>query len=82
MKIFEKIIFIDVSDKEALWRISGRTSDREDETLQAIRERIKLFHKLTEEVLAFYKDKDQLIMINGEQEIDRVYEEIVMKLGL
>jgi len=78
----EKIIFINVSDKEALWRISGRTGDREDETLQAIRERIKLFHKLTEEVLAFYKDKDQLIMINGEQEIDRVYEEIVMKLGL
>lgn len=78
----EKIIFIDVSDREALWRISGRMSEREDETLQAIRERIKLFHKLTEKVLAFYKGKNQLVLVNGEQAIDQVYAEIIEKLKL
>ena len=78
----EKIIFLNVSDKEALWRISGRTSDREDETLRAIRERIKLFHKLTEEVLAFYKDKDRLVVVDGEQDINQVHKEIIVKLGL
>ncbi|MBU0576535.1 nucleoside monophosphate kinase, partial [Patescibacteria group bacterium] len=33
----ERVIFLDVTDKEALWRISGRTSERDDETLAAIR---------------------------------------------
>ncbi len=76
----EQVIFIDVSDKEALWRISGRVSDREDNTLQAIRKRIDLFHEVTTPVLDFYQKKDCLIKVDGEQEVEDVFDEIMDKL--
>ena len=76
----EKVVFIDVSDKEALWRISGRVSDRADETLQAIRKRIELFHELTVEVLDYYRSKDQLIRVDGEQSVELVFNDIMSSL--
>jgi len=74
------VVFIDVSDKEALWRISGRVSDREDETLTAIRQRIELFHEVTLPVLEFFQKRNQVAKINGEQEVEEVFAEIVEKL--
>lgn len=76
----EKVVLIDVSDKEALWRISGRVSDRDDETLQAIRKRINLFHELTSQVLEYYKDQGRLIRVDGEQDVDKVFEDIMEHL--
>lgn len=70
------VVLIDVSDKEALWRISGRVSDREDETLQAIRKRIALFHESTSAVVEYYKDRGMLITVDGEKEVDEVFEDI------
>ena len=72
----DKVFFIDVSDREALWRISGRISDREDETLHALRKRIALFHELTEPVIEFYKKEGKLIRIDGELEVDQVFAQI------
>ncbi|HCR80904.1 MAG: Adenylate kinase [Candidatus Pacebacteria bacterium GW2011_GWB1_47_8] len=75
--VIDMVFLIDVSDKEALWRISGRVSDREDETLQAIRKRIALFHELTSEVLDFYDKESKLVKINGEQTVEEVFAEIM-----
>jgi adenylate kinase len=75
--VIDLVILIDVSDKEALWRISGRISDREDETLQAIRKRIELFHELTSEVLDYYDEEGKLVKVNGEQSIEGVFAEIM-----
>lgn len=72
----DHVVLIDVSDKEALWRISGRVSDREDETLQAIRKRIALFHESTSAVVEYYKDRGMLITVDGEKEVDEVFEDI------
>jgi adenylate kinase len=76
----DKVVFIDVSDKEALWRIAGRMSDREDETLQAIRKRIELFHELTEPVLQYYREHDKLVHVDGEQDVDAVFADIMKHL--
>jgi adenylate kinase len=76
----DAVIFLDVSDKEALWRISGRVSDREDETLQAIRKRIELFHDLTVPVVDWYEKHGRLVRINGEQTVDKIFKEILSKL--
>lgn len=76
----DKVIFIDVSDKEALWRISGRVSDREDETLQAIRKRIELFHEKTTPVIEYYREQGKLIQVNGEQEVEGVFNDILEAL--
>jgi len=80
----EAVIYLNVSDKEALWRLSYREEDgqedREDATLLAIRKRIELFHKHTKPVLAHYKRKKMLIEINGEQSIEKIHAEIMRKL--
>lgn len=74
------VFYLKVSDKEALWRISGRDDEREDETLRAIRKRIELFHAVTVPVLDFYKTKGVLFEINGEQHIEEINKEIISKI--
>jgi adenylate kinase len=76
----DKVIFIDVSDREALWRISGRVSDREDETLHAIRKRIELFHELTHPVIEYYRDRGKLVQVNGENDVQEVFDDIMSHL--
>ena len=70
----EKVLYLKVSDKEALWRLSGRIEEgiREDNTLQAIRKRIQLFHDFTEPVLEHYRKKRLLLEIDGEKSIEEV----------
>lgn len=77
------VIYLNVSDKEALWRLAYREEGgqiREDETVAAIRKRIELFHKHTRPVLGFYKRKGILHEINGEQSIAKIHREIMSKL--
>lgn len=80
----DKVIYLNVSDKEALWRLSFRANDdgREDENLAAIRKRIMLYHKFTDPVLEHYKKHHKLVEIDGEKEIDHIYKEILEKLGI
>ncbi len=78
----DKVIFLDVSDKEALWRISGRHDNREDETLTAIRKRIEMFHEWTMPVLGYYEAQKKLIRVDGEQEVVKVFADICKKLKL
>jgi adenylate kinase len=80
----DKVIYLKVSDREALWRLSYRNGDngqtREDETLSALRKRIELFHKLTEPVLEHYKRRRVLIEIDGEKTIEEIHKEILRKV--
>ena len=72
------VIYLHVSDKEALWRLSFRDSgDRQDETLLAIRKRIELFHKFTEPVLDFYRKNGMLFEVDGEKSIEEISKEIL-----
>jgi len=79
-----QVLYLKVSDKEALWRLAYRGGNgadvREDETLKAIIKRIELFHKFTEPVLHYYKDKKILVEINGEQDIEDIHKEILKKI--
>jgi adenylate kinase family enzyme len=54
-----KVIYLKVSDKEALWRLSGRDDNREDDTLKAIRKRIDFSMNL----------QNRLLVIIGKKEI-------------
>jgi adenylate kinase len=80
----DKVIYLKVSDKEALWRLSyrngGNSEERDDETLGALRKRIELFHKLTEPVLEHYKRKKILVEIDGEKSIEEIHREILRKI--
>ncbi len=74
------VFYFKVSDKEALWRLSGRDDERLDNTLKAIRRRIDLFHELTEPVLEYYKEKGTLVEIDGEKTIEEINKETLSYL--
>lgn len=76
----DRVICLDVSRGEALWRISGRTQEREDETLQAIRKRIEMFFEFTMPVVEYYEKIGKLIKINGELPVEGVFEAITAEL--
>lgn len=80
----DKVVYLKVSDKEALWRLSYRNGkgeeSREDDTILAIRKRIELFHKLTEPVLDYYRKKGILLEVDGEQSIEEIHKEILRKI--
>ena len=78
----DKVIYLKVSDKEALWRLSGRVDEgvREDNTLTAIRKRIQLFHDQTEPVIDFYRNKGNLIEVDGERDINTIHQDIMTQL--
>jgi len=80
----ERVIYLKVTDKEALWRLSGRFEDgiREDNTLQAIRKRIQLFHDVTEPVLEYYRKQNRLLEVDGEKSIEDVTTQILSGLGV
>ncbi len=78
----DKVVYLKVSDKEALWRLSFRNSDREDDTLTAIKKRIELFHKFTEPVIDYYRQNNMLVEVNGENSIEDIFKEILEKLSL
>lgn len=77
----DNVIYLKISDKEALWRLSYRNGEtREDETLKAIRKRIDSFHKFTEPVIDYYRKKGSLIEIDGEKPIEEIHSEIMHKI--
>jgi adenylate kinase len=77
----DKVIYIKVSDEEALKRIGYRNGeDREDETPVAIQRRIALYHKFTDPVIDFYKNKRILIEVDGEKSVEEVYRQMLEKL--
>lgn len=82
----DHVLYLKVSDREALWRLSYReehgSEDRDDETLAAIRHRIELFHKHTKPVLRYYQRRGLLIEVNGEQTIEKIHDEVMKKLHI
>lgn len=79
----DHVVYLKVSDKEAMKRISLRNDNaRKDETEEAIQRRIELFHKETEPVIEFYRQKNRLIEVDGELTIDDIYKQILEKLKI
>jgi len=78
----DHVVYLKVSDKEALWRLAGRDDGgvREDNTLKAIMKRIDEFHNKTKPVIEFYRQKGKLIEIDGEKEIAAISSEILSQV--
>ncbi len=77
----DRVIYLEIPDKEALWRLMNRHQDRADETLPALKKRIELFHKHTKPVIEFYRKQGKLIEIDGTNTIREVNKEILENLG-
>lgn len=75
----DKVFYIKVSDKEAFKRLRLRVDKekREDDSEEAIKRRIALFHKFTEPVLDYYKKRGLMIEVNGEGTIEQIHNDIM-----
>ncbi|NMC51770.1 nucleoside monophosphate kinase [Candidatus Kuenenbacteria bacterium] len=54
---------------------------REDETEEALKKRLAIYHEQTEPVIEFYKAKNIHHKIDGRPAIERVFEEVMSKLA-
>jgi adenylate kinase len=77
----DKVIYMEIPDKEALWRLSARSDSRDDDTVKAIRKRIEVFHKFTEPVLDYYRKQQKFVVVDGLQPIKDVDLNILKSLG-
>lgn len=55
---------------------SGELYHREDDQEETARERIRVYEENTQLLIEFYRRRDELIEIDGEQSIDEVWEDI------
>jgi adenylate kinase len=76
------VIYIKVSDDEALHRLSFRNDGRDDSAPPALRKRIELFHKFTIPVLEYYRGKGILHEVEGERSIEEIHDNIRKILSL
>lgn len=78
----DKIIYLKLDDKEAIWRLVHRDDHgRGDATIPALKKRMELFHRHTEPVMLFYEKQNKLAEIDASMSIKEVNEEILKNLG-
>lgn len=70
----DKVVYIKISDEEAIKRLTAR--GRGDDTPEIIKKRLEIYHKETEPVLEYYKQKGLLEEINGERTIEEISADI------
>lgn len=76
---YDLVFYLNISDEEAKKRLLAR--GREDDTPEAIEERLKIYHRQTKQVLDYYRDLGKLVEVNGEQPVGKVTISILERLG-
>ena len=83
LKIFDPryniVVYLDVPDSVVLERLLKR--GREDDTLDVISQRLKLYHESTEDVLDYYQKQGKLFRISANKPVQEVTEEIFKKVN-
>jgi adenylate kinase len=85
MKFFDrekiKIIYLELSEEEAVKRnlLRGRVDDTEE----SLKQRLDEYKNNVVPAMNYFKEKEgyEILVINGEQTIEKVHEEIINKLG-
>jgi adenylate kinase len=73
-KPLDVVLLLEVGDDVALDRLLARGANegRPDDAPDAIRNRLRLYHGLTEPVVARYRDEGTLVTVNGERPVAEV----------
>lgn len=66
-----KVFCLDVSEKETLTRLSLRS--RDDDSQENVKRRWKTYKKSTELLFNYYKKDNRLKIVNGEGEIEEIF---------
>lgn len=76
------VLNLNLEEESAISRIlsRGKNSERSDDNAKVIKERFKVYHKQTEPLLDYYREKGRLIDIDGEVDIEGVSKNIIVTL--
>jgi adenylate kinase len=74
-------ILIEVPDEMVVERIGNRHQGREDDLPETVRERLRVYHRETEPLVAYYGDRGLLRRVDGAQDADIVEAGVRAALG-
>jgi adenylate kinase len=66
------VVLVDVPDDVVVKRISGRHQGREDDRPETVRERLRVYHRQTEPLVAYYSERRLLRRVEGARDADAV----------
>jgi adenylate kinase len=69
-------VLVDVPDDVVVERISRRQQGREDDRPETVRERLRVYHRETEPIVAYYDERGLLRRVDGARDADAVEAEI------
>jgi adenylate kinase len=65
-------VLVDVPDELVMERIAGRRQGRPDDRPETVRERLEVYHRETEPLVAYYDRRGLLRRVDGAQDADAV----------
>ncbi len=73
-KPLDVVLLLEASDDVSLARLRDRRAEegRTDDAPDAIRNRLRLYHELTEPAVARYREEGRLVAVDGEQTVEEV----------
>jgi adenylate kinase len=79
---FDDVVYLDVPDDVLVDRLlrRARKAGRVDDTPDVIRRRLSVFRELTEPLVSYYRSRGMLREVNGNQDPDRVTDEILRRI--
>ena len=77
----DAVVLIDVPDDVVVERISGRAQDRDDDSPETVKERLRVYHSETEPLVEYYTDRGLLHRVDGDGDADAVNAKIRAALG-
>ena len=79
-KNINRVFYLEVSETESIKRLLVRGRTNPDGSLhdseEKVRSRLKLYQEQEADVLKFYQEEGLLIKINGEQTIEKIFQDI------
>jgi adenylate kinase len=75
-RALDAAVLIDVPDDVVAERIAGRGQGRDDDRPETVRSRLRVYHRDTEPLVAYYEARGLLRRVDGAQDADAVGAEI------
>jgi adenylate kinase len=80
-RALDAALLIAVPDDVVVERISGRDQGREDDNPETVRERLRVYHRETEPLVAYYDERGLLRCVDGARSPDAVQDDVQAALG-
>jgi len=77
-----KVVFIEITTQEAMRRIAKRGGEREDDNIESVKNRFKIFEKKNKPLVNYFKKNFELIYVDGDDTKEKVHNKIVKALKM